>query len=135
MLPAPWTSTGTSDRPVVVLMPSLPKPPVPHVHTVPSDLRIIVPRAPPQRETTSAQNPAIGITIIIPTTAWRRYFIIPGKFSISFSHPLVQRMCRGNAIGGTAGSLIEHLSHCNLPPRIRQKSQFSAILANEKRRL
>src|SRR5437016_101415 len=54
MLVGPCTSTGTSDRPLVVLRPSLPEKLAPHVHTVPSDLRTIVPRAPPQRETTSA---------------------------------------------------------------------------------
>src|SRR6266699_7172365 len=56
MFVAPCTSTGTSDLPVKALIPNLPKPPVPHVHTVPSDLRMIVPRAPPQREITSAAN-------------------------------------------------------------------------------
>src|SRR5712671_6327779 len=61
MLVGPCTSTGTSERPVAVLLPSLPKLPAPHVHTVPSDLRMIVPRAPPQRETTSAATAAKGI--------------------------------------------------------------------------
>src|SRR5437879_5161848 len=61
MLPGPCTSTGTSERPVVVLMPSLPKLPAPHVHTVPSDLRITVPRAPPQMETTSAETATMGV--------------------------------------------------------------------------
>src|SRR6266436_2940051 len=101
MLAAPCTSTGTSERPVVVLIPSLPKPPVPHVHTVPSDLRMIVPRAPPQRETTSAQNPARGGTRIIPTSVWRRYFIGASiLLDFSVSYPFGQPMCRGKAVGG-----------------------------------
>src|SRR4051794_25787764 len=39
-------------------MPSLPPIFDPHVHTVPSDLRTIVPRAPPQVEMTSAADAA-----------------------------------------------------------------------------
>src|SRR5262249_47477072 len=55
--PGPCTSTGTPSRAGFVSpMPSLPKPFTPHVQTVPSDLSTMVPRAPPQTETTSAPS-------------------------------------------------------------------------------
>src|SRR6266581_7287441 len=92
MFVAPCTSTGTSDLPVKALMPSLPKPPVPHVHTVPSDLRMMLPRAPPQREITSAANAIESCeTNSSPTTARTRFvvfsFFICGSF-LPFPWPL-----------------------------------------------
>src|SRR6266700_2636723 len=83
MFEMPCTSTGTSDLPPVVLMPSLPKPPEPHVHTVPSDLRTIVPRAPPHREITSGaaktgkfdvnKSPAMVASLILIGSLFRRF--------------------------------------------------------------
>src|SRR6266550_6578421 len=71
--PGPWTSVGTSNRLTLVMerpTPSLPPKFAPHVQTVPSDLRTTVPRAPPQMDTTSAQNATKGIAkVSTPTTA------------------------------------------------------------------
>src|SRR6266567_3189471 len=71
--PLTWTGVCAS---LVEPLPSWPKILAPQVQTVPSDFLTTVPRAPPQMETTSAQNTTTGITkISIPTTAEVRYFI------------------------------------------------------------
>src|SRR6266404_6914909 len=55
MSPIPCTSTGTRTRFVVAEpMPSFPPMFDPHVQTVPSDFKMMVPLAPPQMEMTSA---------------------------------------------------------------------------------
>src|SRR6266478_3737200 len=95
MLPGPCTSTGTSERPVVVLMPSLPKPPLPHVQTVPSDLRMMVPRAPPQMETTSAERATRGMAKANVATA-----PIPAQDAFAFSQAFMFPWRIANAVAG-----------------------------------
>src|SRR5690348_7905961 len=59
MLLGPCTSTGTKLRTNVDALPTPSLPPgrfAPHVHTVPSDLRTMVPLAPPQTDVTSAPD-------------------------------------------------------------------------------
>src|SRR4051812_17838459 len=95
MLAAPCTSTGTSERPMVLLMPSLPKPSAPHVHTVPSDLRMSVPLAPPQRETTSAETAAKGIGKVSIQRA-----LIPIENALAFCQASMFPSCISGTVAG-----------------------------------
>src|SRR4051812_17757737 len=101
--PAPCTSTGTSMRPRLVEerpMPSFPLKLAPQVQTVPSDFFTTVLRAPPQMETTSAPNPAIGIATASAAMRDR-----VGQFMFQTTRPISPLL-----VGLCAGSYTIHIS-------------------------
>src|ERR1035438_3291834 len=96
-------------------IPSLPSKFAPHVQTVPSDLRMMVPRAPPQTDTTSAPGvEEINASNRNKKRTGRKWFI--GGFPDHYRLICAERN-QPQRDYSTGGGMVAVRKHRNLPPR------------------